>query len=230
MASPPLTEPEVLEALDGPYPLHQYRLALGGREWSILHTGLVLTQADENHFINELLPRIPYGVALWSSAIALAYELAHRGEAELQGRRVLELGAGTGLPGIVAASLGAQVVQTDRHSLPMEVCRRNAERNRVAGIEHRIVDWTEWRDAGQYDCIIGSDVLYGEKMHPHLARIFAENLAPGGKVLLSDPLRQISMRLLEKLEHDGWQVSGTRWTLGDEEPRTSMVWQLSRAT
>lgn len=225
-ASP--SQPEILETPDGPYPLHVYQLNLAGREWSILHTGLVLTHAEEAQFIEERFPRLPYGVALWSSSIVLAYELAHRGEAAFRGKSLLELGAGTGLPGIVAASLGAQTVQTDRQELSMSVCRRNAERNRVPNLEHRMVDWTEWNDPTRYDWIIGSDILYGQKMHPHLERIFRDNLAPGGRILLSDPLRSLSVRLLEKLEQEGWQITATRWKLGEEKPRTSMVWELQR--
>jgi len=190
-------------------------LRLAGREWSILHTGAILTQADESHFLRELRERLPYGVALWPAAIALAHEVATRAEA-FGGRRVLELGAGTGLPGIVAASLGARVVQTDRHELAMSVCRRNGGRNGLKGIEYRLADWTSWSDTARYDWIIGSDILYGEVLHPHLRRIFEANLAPGGRVLIADPFREVSLRLLEALEQDGWAISLSKWTVGEE--------------
>jgi predicted nicotinamide N-methyase len=45
------------------------------------------------------LPRLPYGIARWPAAIALAHEIAAR---PLRGLRMLELGAGTGLPGNLA--------------------------------------------------------------------------------------------------------------------------------
>ena len=69
----------------------------------------------------------------------------------LEGKRVLELGAGTGLPGIVAASLGARVVQTDRHEVALFLCKMNAERNGITTIEHRVADWTAWADEERYD-------------------------------------------------------------------------------
>ena len=106
-------DPHVLSTTAGDLPLQEYRLALGGREWTILHTGAILSHDDEERFLRGDQPRLPYGIALWPAAIALAHEIAAR---SLSGMRLLELGAGTGLPGIVAATLGARVVQTDKNA------------------------------------------------------------------------------------------------------------------
>jgi methyltransferase-like protein 23 len=219
-------ELELLRTSTGDFPLHDYRLRLAGREWTVLHTGAVLTYEDEAHFFAELMELLPYGVALWPAAIALAHDVASRADA-FAGARVLELGAGTGLPGIVAASLGARVVQTDRHAVAMAVCERNGARNGAGGIERRLADWTEWTDAERYDWILGSDVLYSEGLHPHLRRIFERNLAPGGRVLLADPFREPSLRLLEALQGDGWSVGLAKWTVGEETaPRAVGVYEL----
>ena len=209
---------EVLRTSSGDFPLQEVRVAVGGREWSVLHTDAVLSHADEARFLGEKKDRLPYGVALWPAAIALAHEVASRADA-FCGARVLELGAGTGLPGIVAASLGARVVQTDRQEVAMSVCRRNGERNGVQAIEYRLVDWAEWDDGERYDCILGSDILYGETAHPHLRRILERNLAPGGRVLLSDPFRAASLRLLEGMEADGWGITMAKWTIGEGSER-----------
>lgn len=126
---------QLLRTTAGEFPLHEYHLQVGEREWTIQHTGVILTHDDERQYLGESTgSRLPYGVALWPASIALAHELATRSET-LAGSTVLELGAGTGLPGIVAAALGAQVVQTDRHELALSVCRRNGERNGITGIE-----------------------------------------------------------------------------------------------
>src|SRR5205085_8137477 len=58
------------------------------------------------------LERPPYWALIWPSALALARFLI-RTDALCRGKRVLELGCGAGLAGIVAAALGARVLQTD---------------------------------------------------------------------------------------------------------------------
>jgi predicted nicotinamide N-methyase len=221
------TEPgRTLDTSAGAFSLQDYRLRQGGREWTVLHTGAVLTRADEDRVIGEKDSRLPYGVALWPSAIALAHEVATRAGG-FRGRSVLELGAGTGLPGIVAASLDARVVQTDRDELALHLCRRNGERNGLGSIEYRLADWTEWGEVGRYDWIIGSDVLYGESLHPQLRRIFGSNLAADGRILLSDPFRGMSLRLLEAMEGEGWGVSFNQWDVGEEgAPRPVGVFEL----
>lgn len=205
---------ELLRTTLGEFALEEYVLRAGGNEWRILHTGAILTPEDESRYLREPMNRLPFGVALWPSSIALAHEIASRPD-EFRGRDVLELGAGTGLPGIVAAGAGARVVQTDRHAVPLELCRSNAERNRVP-ITHRQADWAEWDDDARHDWILGADILYAKAMHPHLRRILESALTPDGRILLADPFRPQSIAFLETLEADGWAITMSRWNLGEE--------------
>jgi predicted nicotinamide N-methyase len=111
----------------------------------------------------------------------------------------------------------------------MSVCRHNGERNGVGTIDYRIADWTTWNDGGRYDFILGSDILYAERVHPHLRHIFESNLAPGGRVLLADPFRPVSIRLLEEMDANGWSITMSKWSVGDEaEPRPIGVYELAR--
>lgn len=50
-----------------------------------------------------------YACYVWNAALLLADRIT-AGEVEVRGKRILELGAGTGLPGIVAAKMGAEAV------------------------------------------------------------------------------------------------------------------------
>jgi methyltransferase-like protein 23 len=223
----PLTEQRTIHTEAGELPLHEYHLRLEEGEWSILHTGAVLSHEDEQRFLDGGPNRPPYGVALWPAALALAHDVAARAD-EMRGARVLELGAGTGLPGIIAATIGADVVQTDRHELALDLCRRNGERNGAPSIGYRLGDWTSWSDADRYDWILGSDILYAERLHSDLRRIFERNLATGARILLSDPFRSPSLRLLESMEGDGWSITLSKWNVaGAADPRPIGVFELT---
>lgn len=219
--------PPVLSTTAGDFPLAECKLAVGGREWTVLHAAAILDRATEDHFVTDPDNLIPYGAALWPASIALAHEIATRAS-EFRDRTVLELGAGTGLPGIVAASLGAKVVQTDRNELALHLCKTNGERNRVTGIEYRAADWTAWTDTARYDWIIGSDVLYAHTLHYELRHIFKTNLAAWGKVLVADPFRDVSRHLLEEMVEAGWRAAHARWSVGESAgSRPVAVYELA---
>lgn len=211
----------------GDLPLEEFRLRASGREWGVLHAGAVLSLRDEARWL-EAHTTLPYGLALWPASVALAHDLAERGRA-LRGASLLELGAGTGLPGIVAASLGARTVQVDRQPAALALAERNARRNGTPQVERRLADWTAWDDEARYDWIVGADVLYAPRMHAALRAILERNLAPGGTVLLADPLRLQALALLEAMEVDGWQVSVAKWTIAvGGEPRAIVLYELRR--
>ena len=145
---------------------------------------------------------IPYGLLLWESAIALAQELEDRPEL-VAGARVLELGAGVGLPGLVARRLGARVHQTDKAEDALWLAALNERENDLSGIERFSADWTNWVHADRYDVVIGADILYETEMHKAIASIVEKSVAPQGTVLLADPGRPQAMAFLSALEDQG---------------------------
>lgn len=66
------------------------------------------------------------GGRLWSSSVALASFLRQECSEQVQGVSLLELGAGAGLPGLVAARCGARVTLSDHCSAVLDQLRMNA--------------------------------------------------------------------------------------------------------
>jgi methyltransferase-like protein 23 len=223
-----MLEPPVLRTSIGDFTLHDYQLQLGARSWSVLHTGTVVTLTQEHEYLSRERDRLPYGAMLWPSSIALAHDLFARSE-RLLGKRVLELGAGTGLPGIVAESLGASVLQIDRHEVALHLCRMNAQRNANQRVEVRAADWETFHSEAPFDFIIGADVLYAAPLHARLRDICDAYLAPRGSVLFADPLRAESLSMLELMERSGYRVSFSKWSIGVESgTRTVAVYEATR--
>jgi predicted nicotinamide N-methyase len=97
----------------GDFSLHEYQLKVGARSWSFLHTGAILTHAQEHAYLACDRDRLPYGVMLWPASIALAHDVVARTPA-LRGKRVLELGAGTGMPGVARRRGAADRLERSR--------------------------------------------------------------------------------------------------------------------
>lgn len=159
---------------------------------------------DEDDYARD--ERLPYWAELWPSAHVLAAELEGR---SLDGARVIELGCGVGLPAIVAALRGAEVLATDWYEDALGFVRANAD---AAGarVEARLLDWNAPPDdllhpGEARDLAIGADLLYERRNGPALARLLPAVLKPGGEALVADPRRPHADALLNPLIAAGWR-------------------------
>lgn len=147
---------------------------------------------------------IPYFADLWPSAMALAAHLAEVYPV-MKGKRLLELGCGSGLPSLLAARLGATVTATDFHPQNQFYFEANARRNIVPEITYLTMDWREPPPGNTYDLIIGSDLLYEAQQIETLSRCIAALLAPGGTAILADPGRKHIQEAADQLSAIGFQ-------------------------
>jgi predicted nicotinamide N-methyase len=160
---------------------------------------------DEDDFEHEEL--LPYWAELWSSAVALAHDVARR---SLRGAKVLELGCGLGLPSIAAAKAGGRVLATDWSPEAVRATADNARRNDV-DLETAVAPWGAPEAIvrrGPWRFVLASDVLYERRNVDLLLQLLPRLVDEGGEVLIADPGRRPAEDFLERAP-DGWHVTTT---------------------
>ncbi len=146
----------------------------------------------------------PYFGILWPAAEGLAIYLADHAQL-IKKRKILELGCGLGLPSIVASHLGAEVLATDFHPQVQEYFLRNC-RHSVVDCHYQRLNWRQDKtDVGQYDIVMGSDVLYESKHPREVALGLIRFLKPQGKILLSDPGRAYLQTFIHAMNQEGYK-------------------------
>jgi len=170
-------------------------IELGGRRLSLLRPQSADALIDEAAFDEDEF--LPYWAELWPSGVALARVVEGL---ELAGVRVLELGAGLGLPSLAAALGGAEVLATDWADDAVELLRANATRNGIALRVERV----RWDDPAPllreapWPLVLGADLLYERRNADQLLDLLPRL---GGDVLLAEPGRPFAKSFLAR-----WQV------------------------
>ncbi|MFA5628497.1 MAG: hypothetical protein WC965_13645 [Thiohalomonadaceae bacterium] len=153
---------------------------------------------------------------LWPASQVLA-KAAKR--LDITDRRILELGCGLGLPSLVLQARGANVTASDHHPLSEPFLDYNAELNQLSPIPYLDLPWSSRPQevGGQFDVIIGSDILYERNHASMLAELIQHLAAVKAKILITCPGRghrnQFS-RLLQKL---GFELTATKTAFTEDE-------------
>ena len=176
---------------------------VGDRTFAITRPRAAEDLIDEDDYAND--ERLPYWADLWPSGRVLADELAGR---DVRGRRMLELGAGLGLPSLVALAGGGTPLATDWYPVALEFARANARAAGLGDLATMLVDWSAppeaLRAAGPFDLIVGADVAYERRHAMQLAPLIAQIATPHTEVIIADPRRPDANGLVGALRDRGW--------------------------
>lgn len=149
---------------------------------------------EEELEVNGLPP--PWWAFAWAGGQALARHVLDHPET-MQGRRVLDFAAGSGLVGIAAKKAGAaHVLAADVDPFAATACRLNAAAN---GVEiETTTDNLIGTTAGGLQTVLAGDICYEQPLAARVTEWLASLAAAGVTVLIGDPGRTYLPR--ERLE------------------------------
>jgi len=158
-----------------------------------------------------------FGV-IWDSSQILAQLMF---EHDIAGKRILEVGCGIALTSLMLNQRNADITASDYNPVAGEFLATNVKLNDGAAIPFFRADWAAHNvELGQFDLIIGSDILY-EPNHAELLSGFIERHARSGcEVILVDPGRGNHPRFSKKMVALGYSHSQAKPTIVSEQSKT----------
>lgn len=173
-------------------------------------------------FLNQedLLHQFPLWAKIWEASLVLAHRLATTPPTE--GQRWLELGAGLGVVGIVAAAFQHDVTITEYDPDALNFIRANAELNGCKPRDVLRLDWRQPDLRKRFDRIVGSELIYNEKDFPALGDLFHVLLKPEGEILLAGEIRRTNQAFLDLMQKD-YHIEIARNALRSDEDRITVL-------
>jgi predicted nicotinamide N-methyase len=185
---------------------------------------MALWQMSDEDRMAEDLP-LPYWAFAWAGGQALARHLLDNWEV-VRGKRVLDIGAGSGLEAIAAAMAGAVAVRAaDVDPFAIAATRLNAELNGMdvdAWLGDPMNDQTGEPD--DWDVIMVGDLFFEQPLARELEAWLRGLLPQGVEILIGDPQRTYLPR--EGLEKVMTYTVETTSELEDSDLRNASVWRM----
>lgn len=164
---------------------------------------LIAKGDDHEDMVDE---RIPYWAELWASALAMSQYLV-QSKMDWTGKKVLEIGAGLGLPSIVAGKLGATDISISDYLVEaVDFAKKNWAKNNTHAANFITMDWRNPDIAFAADILLAADIAYEQRMFDALPIAFKTLCKKGGTILLTEPNRGFAKTFMEDLHHQGFEI------------------------
>jgi len=169
---------------------------------------------------DDVFRNFPLWSKIWEASLVLADFLA--GMVPEPGRRLLEIGAGVGFVGVVAAAFGHRMTITEINPHALDFIRANCLINGISQAAVVRLDWNSPDLKDRFDTIVGSEVVYHERDFDALQNLFNRMLKPGGEMLFCSEIRNVTLDFYRRLQ-SSYRLSAQKKTIRSEEQEIPMI-------
>ncbi|MDD2739896.1 MAG: SAM-dependent methyltransferase [Methylomonas lenta] len=142
---------------------------------------------------------------IWPSARVLALAM---NSFDLAGKRILEIGAGLGLASLVIHRRAGDITVSDWHPLTEDFLLENLQLNELGPLKYETSNWfDDNHDLGQFDLIIGSDLLYERQQPGQLADFIDRHASPAAEIIIVDPDRGNRAGFCQQMDTLGFNLT-----------------------
>jgi predicted nicotinamide N-methyase len=160
---------------------------------SIKTTYDALVQKDAN-------APFPFWAKLWPASIALT-DFLQSNTQWVENKKVLEIGAGIGLPSFSIATLAKEVIITDHASDAIILMNKNSKHLQLTNTSAICLDWNDFPTEMNADTILLSDVNYAPEQFEPLQNLIQRFIAEGSTILLATPQRIMGVPFIKSLQN-----------------------------
>lgn len=145
----------------------------------------------------------PISGVIWPAGEVLAHMML---DYQIEGKRILEVGCGIGLASLVLNKRSADITATDHHPETERLLVYNTDLNGGKTIPFVRTGWQNLTDGGlgQFDLIIGSDLLYENEHVGLLAAFINEHGCRHCEVIIVDPGRGFHAKFSKQMVSLGY--------------------------
>lgn len=166
----------------------------------------------------------PFWAKIWPSAIALSDFLKTEPD-WITGKRVLEIGAGIGLPSFTMATHAAEMIISDHSADAVLLINKNIQYLGLSNVTAKCLDWNHFPVDCKADLVLLSDINYAPDQFESLQRLIRNFMVQGTTLILSTPHRimvtpfaeavnpYIKRTALKKVTHLNQEIEISIWIL-----------------
>jgi predicted nicotinamide N-methyase len=140
----------------------------------------------------------PYWAKVWASSDAIVQFLLEE-PGWIQNKKVLEIGAGIGVPSLSIATQAHKIIVSDYAPEAVMLLQKNIEYLKLTNVLAQQIDWNNVSEDLVVDTILLSDTNYEPHEHNNLVLLIEKYINTGSTIIVATPNRLSSNPFLENV-------------------------------